>query len=319
MTIYQTLRLLFQEAILSDEQFSTLRQAEENRPVSIHWEVRIFLLLGITFLCGGLGTLVYKNIDTIGHQAIIALIALALAACGWFVWHARQPFRMHEAQKEQPLWDNILLLGCSLFLIFEGYFQYQYQIFGTSYGIATLIPAVLFAACAYRFDHIGVLTMALTAFTSWAGLAVTPLSIFQESAFDNNETLIHTGIVVGIVFISVGLLLQAKSIKPHFTFSYLSFGFNLVCIAALYGGANIVKGPYCLLILGMCALAILYARREQSYFFLLAGVVYGYIAFTTLIAQADWDFLGWLLYGMVSCFGIIYFFLNYKKFLEKNK
>lgn len=317
MTIYQTLRLLFQEAILSDEQFKTLSQEETTRPVSVHWEVRIFLMLGIGFLCGGLGTLVYKNIDTIGHQAIIALIALALAACGWFVWRKRQPFRMHEAQKEQPVADNILLLGCSLFLIFEGYLQYQYQIFGTRYGIATLIPALLFTVCAYRFDHIGVLTMALTAFTSWAGLAVTPLSIFQENVFHNEATLIHTGIVVGIVLIGVGLLINNRQIKPHFTFSYLSFGFNLVCIAALYGAFNIEQMPYCLLILGMCALAILYARRKQSYFFLLAGVVYGYIAFTTLISKADWLFEGWLLYGVLSCFGIVFFFLNYKKFLEK--
>jgi Predicted membrane protein (DUF2157) len=317
MTIYQTFRLLFQEAILSEEQFKTLTEEEKTRPMSIHWEVRIFLLLGISFLCGGLGTLVYKNIDTIGHQAIIALIALALGVCGWFVWQKRQPFRMHEAQKEQPLADNILLLGCSLFLIFEGYLQYQYQIFGTRYGLATLIPALLFTVCAYRFDHIGVLTMALTAFTSWAGLAVTPLSIFQENAFNNEVTLMHTGIIVGMVFIGVGLLLNQSRIKPHFTFSYLSFGFNLVCMAALYGAFSVTKLPYCLLSLGMCALAILYARREHSYFFLLAGVVYGYIAFTTLISEMDWAFEVWSLYGVLSCFGIVFFFLNYKRFLEK--
>jgi hypothetical protein len=317
MTIYQTLRLLFQEAILSEEQYKSLTKEEQTRPMSIHWEVRIFLLLGISFLCGGLGTLVYKNIDTIGHQAIIGLIVMSVAACGWFVWQKRQPFLMHATQKEQPFADNILLLGCSLFLILEGYLQYQYQIFGTRYGVATLIPALLFIACAYRFDHIGVLTMALSAFTSWAGLSVTPLSIFQENVFHNEATLIHTGIVVGIVFIGIGLLLNQRQIKPHFTFSYLSFGFNLVCIAALYGAFNISQPPYCLLILGMCALAILYARREQSYFFLLAGVVYGYIAFTTLISKIDWAFQGWLLYGILSCFGIVFFFLNYKKILEK--
>jgi hypothetical protein len=44
MTIYQTLRLLFQETILSEEQFKKLTWEEEIRPVSIHWEVRIFLL-----------------------------------------------------------------------------------------------------------------------------------------------------------------------------------------------------------------------------------------------------------------------------------
>jgi hypothetical protein len=97
MTIYQILRLLFQETILSEEQYKKLTWEEETRPISIHWEVRIFLLLGISFLCGGLGTLVYKNIETIGHQAIIGLImpiewALTLAgiaflALAYFLMH----------------------------------------------------------------------------------------------------------------------------------------------------------------------------------------------------------------------------------------
>jgi hypothetical protein len=327
MTISQTLRILVEKAIISPEQFDILQKEDETQPISVHWEVRVLLLAGISFLSGGLGVLVYKNIDTIGHQAIIALIALATTACAWYVYKKRQPFLMKDAQKEQPLADNILLLGCSLFLILEGYLQYQYQIFGTRYGIATLIPALLFTLYAYRFDHIGVLTMALTGFAAWAGITVTPLnafgfistgrdSIFQDDVFQHDTTLIHTGIVVGAVFILVGLVLNYQRIKPHFTFSYLNFGFNLVCIAALYGAFSISKMPYCLLCLAMSALGILYARREQSYFFLLAGVIYGYIAFTTLISKLDFSFEGWMLYGVLSCFGIVMFFLNYKKILK---
>lgn len=318
MTISQTLRLLLEKAIISTEQFDILQKEEQTQPISIHWEVRILLLAGISFLSGGLGVLVYKNIETIGHQVIIGLIALATLVCAWYVHKKRQPFLLNDAQKEQPLADNILLLGCSLFLILEGYLQYQYQIFGTRYGIATLIPAVLFTFCAYRFDHIGVLTMALTGFAAWAGITVTPLSIFQENVFKHETTLIHTGIVVGIVFILMGLVLNQQRIKPHFTFSYLNFGFNLVCIAALYGAFNIAKTPYCLLCLAMSALGVLYARREHSYFFLLAGVIYGYIAFTTLISKIDLKFEGWMLYGVLSCFGIVMFFLNYKKLLSKS-
>ena len=317
MTISQTLRLLLEKAIISTEQFDILQKENQTQPISVHWEVRILLLAGISMLSGGLGILVYKNIDTIGHQAIIGLIALATAASAWYVHKKRQPFLIKDAQKEQPLADNMLLLGCSLFLILEGYLQYQYQIFGTRYGIATLIPALLFTFCAYRFDHIGVLIMALTGFAAWAGITVTPLSIFQENVFKHEATLIHTGIVMGIVFILVGLILNYQRIKPHFTFSYLNFGFNLVCIAALYGAFSITQTPYCLLCLAMSALGILYARREQSYFFLLLGVIYGYIAFTTLISKLHFSFEGWMLYGVLSCFGIVMFFLNYKKIFKK--
>jgi Predicted membrane protein (DUF2157) len=316
MTIEQTIRQLLSKSIISNEQHDILQKEQQNRPISLHWEVRVLLLAGISLLSAGLGILIYQNIDTIGHQAIIGLIALATAACAWFVNKKRQPFQLKEAQKEQPLADNILLLGCSLFLILEGYLQYQYQIFGIRYGVATLIPALVFGFCAYRFDHIGVLTMALTAFVAWAGVSVTPLSIFQQNVFNNEATLIHTGMGVGLLLIIGGLFLNFRGIKPHFTFSYLSFGYNLACIASFYGAFHITITPYCLFCLAMSALGILYARREQSNFFLLAGVIYGYIALTALISKIDMAFEGWMLYGVLSCFGIVMFFLNYKKMLK---
>ena len=43
---------------------------------------------------------------------------------------------MGAIEKPNTIADNILLLGCSLFLILEAYLQYQYQIFGTRYGNA---------------------------------------------------------------------------------------------------------------------------------------------------------------------------------------
>ncbi len=316
MTIFKTINWLTEKDILTPEESETLKKDVRTRPISLHWEINILLLAGIACLTTGLGILIYKNIDTIGHQAIIALIGLATVACGWYVYHHKQPFLVHKMQKERPLADNVLLLGCSLFLILEGYLQFQYQIFGTRYGIATLIPATLFFFCAYRFDHIGVLTMAMTAFVSWMGLTVTPLSIFQENVFKHQFILIQTGIVVGIFLILVGLLLNYKNIKPHFTFSYLNFGFNLACIAALSGSfISSNSTVFCLLCLFLCGLGILYARREQSYFFLLAGTIYGYIAFTKLISEADFSFEGWMLYGIVSCLAIVFFFLNFKKLL----
>ncbi len=315
MNISHTLRLLFEKAIISPEHFEALKKESEVRPVFLHWEIRVLLLAGISFLSTGLGILVYKNIDTIGHQAIIGLIALAIIGCGWYVFKKKQPFLIGKVQKEQTLADNLLLLGCSLFLILEGYLQFQYQIFGTRYGLATLIPTVLFFVFAYRFDHIGVLTMAMTAFVSWAGLTVTPLSIFKEDVFHGEPYLIHTGIVTGVILVIAGLVLNYRHIKPHFTFSYLNFGFNLACIAALYGCFIINQTFYSVLCMAFCVLGVVYARREQSYFFLLAGVVYGYIAFTTLISQTYIPFEIWMMYGVVSCLGIVMFFLNYKKLL----
>jgi hypothetical protein len=308
---------LFERALIDEAERDKQLNATANEPISIHWEMRILWTLGIGLLSFGLGVLVYKNIETIGHQVIIAAIALAIILCGAYVWRKRSPFLRTNEQKAHLVADNILLLGCTLLLILEGYLQFQYTLFGNRFSIAALIPTLIFAACAYRFDHIGVLVMALTAFTAWAGLAVSPLSIFQaETVFHHEKTLIHTGIAIGLVLIGMGLLLERLRIKPHFTFAYLSFGYNLASVAAIYATSGFDKTSYGLLAMALGIAGIVYARWRHEPFFFLAGAIYAYIAFSILLAYGvagRWDETVWLLYGVLSAFGVVLLFLNYKK------
>ena len=316
MKFNNVLSLLLKEEIISPPQYNLLENHEKTKLVSIHWEARFFLVTGISLLSTGLGILIYTHIETIGHQAIIALIALAMATCGWYAYKKRFPFTLGAVEKPHVIADNILLLGCSLFLILEGYLQFQYQIFGERYGIATLIPAVLFFVLAYRFDHIGILTMAMTAFVSWTGISTTPINVLKDGVFNNQPTLILTGILVGSLLILVGQIMKFRAIKPHFAFSYTNFGLNLVCIACIYGAFQQDKVVYSLIGLAFSAFAIWYARREQSHFMLLAGVIYGYILFTILISKLNLEIF-WLYYGVFSCAGVVLFLLNFKKILQK--
>ena len=128
MTIFKTIEWLSEKDILSSEQSDALKKEVQTRPISVHWEINILLLAGIACLSTGLGVLIYKNIDTIGHQALIGLVALATIACGSYVYRKKQPFLWNEMQETRPLVDNILLLGCSLFLILEGYLILKLQI-----------------------------------------------------------------------------------------------------------------------------------------------------------------------------------------------
>ena len=318
MRLNNIFRLLLEKEIIAPPQYELLENHEKTQPISIHWEARIFLLAGISMLSSGLGILVYKNIETIGHQAIIALITLAMMACGWYAYQKRFPFTLGAVAKPHTIADNILLLGCSLFLILEGYLQYQYQIFGERYGIATLIPAILFFFVAYRFDHIGVLTMAMTAFVSWAGISTTPINVLKDGVFNHQPTLVLTGILVGSLFILVGQIMNFRSIKSHFSFSYANFGVNLVCIAAIYGALQDNKVVFSLICLAFSAFALWYARREQSHFMLLASAIYGYISFTILVSKLDLDVL-WLYYGVFSCLAVVLFLMNYKKILRRKE
>src|SRR5882672_2103524 len=70
---------LHAQGLLSDTSLEKVKAAEAGRLFSVHWELKTLLYLGVLLLSGGLGVLVYKNIDTIGHQAVLAFIAAVSA------------------------------------------------------------------------------------------------------------------------------------------------------------------------------------------------------------------------------------------------
>ena len=158
--------------LLPPAQAATIAEAERTRPFSLHYELRALLYLGSTLLAGGLGVLVYENRDSLGHSVITALIAGAMLACFAYAARYRPAFSRGQAPRPRVAAGYLLLLGCLLFLVLEGYVQVQYGVFGTRYGLATLLPAGLFLTLAYRYDHQGVLGLGLTALGAWVGVSV---------------------------------------------------------------------------------------------------------------------------------------------------
>jgi len=314
------LQELSRKGVLSSVDYKTALQCEKARPISVHWEVRILLGSGIALLSGGLGTLIYKHIESFGHMIIIGLIVLAIFGLARYVLIRRQPYTNGTASSYNTLVDYALLLACTLFLILEGYLQAQYQFFGERYGVATLIPAVLFFCLAYRFDHKGVLTMAITAFTAWAGcswqfetgkFSVFGLPWLVGGPGVGNVTLWRIGIGVGCGLIAIGAMLHRRRIKQHFTELYYLIGFNMACIAGLTRAVD--YRLFGLLVLGLSAVAIAYSRRRASPLFFVLSVIYAYVAFTRMIFF-DFD-IGWLVYGVISCAALVFLFFNYKHVL----
>ena len=121
---------LLAKQLISDESHRKVIEREENPILSLHWELRTLLYLGVTMLSTGLGIIVYQNIDTIGHQVILGFIALACAGCFFYCFKIGKPYFSGKIEHENPFFDYVLLLGCLLFLTFEGYVQYQYNVFG---------------------------------------------------------------------------------------------------------------------------------------------------------------------------------------------
>ena len=275
--------------IIAPEQQTEIAEIEQKRPFSIHWELRSMLYIGILLLSSGLGLLVYDNFDQIGHGALLVAIAITCVSCFVFAWRYRPEWTLGQTQSRSSLGDYALIMACLLFLTLEGYAQYAYNVFGMRYGLVTLLPAAFFLPLAYRFDHRGVLGMALTALVSWVGVTVRPLELYFKTNFFDQKT-VFSAIGLGIVLIVLALGLERQRIKPHFTYTYLTIAGNLLLIALL-GGLFNFEHQWVGFAIGLAVTCIAfdqYARRARrlanspagSFVYLLISVIYGYIGAT---------------------------------------
>jgi hypothetical protein len=316
---------LFQDGVISAEQLAAIDAHEQNKPMSVFWELRTILYLGVLLLTSGLGILIYLNIDTIGHQAILALILLSCAACFYYGYKNKKPYTNEEVKYESPFFDYIILLGSILFGIFVAYFQYQYSVFGTHYGLATLFPTAVFFFCAYFFDHKGILSLGISGLAAWAGFSMAPLQLLEGYDF-SSFSVIATAIVLGAIIAVFAYYSEIKNIKKHFTFSYNNFAINMLSVASLAALFEFdLKFLSFLLLVGICIYYIRYAIKHQSFLFLLLSVIYGYIGvsyvfFTTISSfNSDLAILTGFFYVTASCVGIVFFFIFYKRILGIKK
>jgi len=297
----------------------------KNRLFSLHWELRTMLYLGVLLLSGGLGILVYKNIDTIGHTAILIFICLVWAGGFYYCSKKKLPFSFLKVAAPNSFFDYILLLSCISFIIFIGYWQYQYHVFGERFGLVTFIPMLVLFVSAYFFDHLGVLSMAITNLAAWAGIAITPLQILKVNDF-NSESIIFTGIALGVGLIALGYVTRLRNIKSHFEFTYTNFGMHLLFIATLAAIFHFDK-LYAVWFVVLAGIAFYFykeAIRSKSFYILLMLTLYSYIGlsyviinfiFSTLHADMGGIYLS-LLYFIITGLGLIMFLISMNKKLK---
>jgi hypothetical protein len=313
---------LHSEGIISDASFEKLSKKYYKPLFSVHWELKSLLYLGVLMLTGGLGLLIYENLDTIGHQFVLGLIAIIWIGC--FAWCTKNklPFNAAKVRAPNDAFDYILLLGTISFVTFVGYLQYEYNIFGSNYGMATFIPMLVLFFIAYYFDHLGILSMAIVNLAIWMGVSVTPKALLLHADF-NSETIIYTYLLLGILLLLAAMLMQRFNFKRHFKFSYAHYGVHVTFIALLAGYFHYYDSAIAALwMAGIFILAFLVYRdslRNKSFYFLLLVVLYSYIAVSCLFvrvcmlmqSQVIFEFLS--LYFIGSAIGFIFLLIHLNK------
>ena len=314
---------LYNAGLLTEEERETLKTSAERPLLSVFWELRTLLYLGILLLTGGLGVWVYKNIDAIGHQTVIAAIGIVCAACFGYCIKKSSGYSNKKVESAGIFYDYILLLGCLLLLTFLAYLQYVYNVFGNRWGMATFIPMVILFVSAYYFDHLGVLSLAVTNLAAWLGITVTPLQLLSANDFDDAR-LIYSGIALGVALIAVAIVSKRKNIKAHFAFTYKNFGVHLTLVsllAAMFHFDHIYFLIF-LIVIAACYYVFWIALKEKSFYFTAVALLYAYVALSSVIVLMMisfnfGDFTLLAFYFIASAVALILALIHYNKILKQ--
>jgi len=315
-----TPRELLDKELISEEQFKKIELINSGKILSVFYELRTLLYLGVLMFTSGAGVLIYQNIGELGHLISIILLSLIMIGCFWYVVHHGQDYSNERVVSPSAYFDYILLLGCLLFVSIQGYIQYQYDAFSSWMEWNTLITAVFYFYVAYRYDHLGVLSMAITAFASFWGLKVSAAK-WQSGDFLDGSDLHITALIFSSALAAIVFYLDRKSIKRHFTFTYLNFCFLIFFAGALSGifMDSDFDLLFVLLIYAACLIAWYQSRTKKSFLFLLYAFVAGYVATTYLLGKyifEDEPAL-WYYYFLISCGGVIYLIIRYRRLFKR--
>ena len=296
---------LHEEGLLTATSLEKRKVQQSKKLFSVHWELKTILYLGVLLLSAGLGILVYNNIDSISHQAILLFIALLSAGGFTHCYKTKPPFSTSKVASPNSFFDYVLLLACLTFVTFIGYLQYQYHFFGDRFGLVTFIPMIVLFFTAYFFDHLGILSLGITNLAAWAGIAVTPTQILKENDF-NNSTIILTGLILGITLIAAGIISRRRAIKAHFAFTYTNIGMHILFISTLAGMFQFdsIYLLWFLLLAGIASYFFREALRTKSFYVLLILTLYSFLGVSYVIMRL-------LFYTIYTDIGGVYIFFLY--------
>jgi hypothetical protein len=273
---------LLEKSFITQEQATEINTYCNLNFFSIHNELKILLYLSVLMFSSGMGILIYQNIDTIGHVAILSLLLIVIAVSFYFCFKNSAGFKKEATAFSNPLFDYLVLVANILSCIFIGYLQFQYNTFGTHYGLATLVPTLVSFFCAYYFDNKSSLSIAITGLTAYIGLTINPKAILSNEIYDNPD-LSYSAILLGVIFILWTIYTDKIELKKHFNFVFLTFALHLISISCI---ANLFENYWFLFEILLAINVSYFFYKSQQYkavtlFFF--SILYAYIGFSILL------------------------------------
>jgi len=307
---------LLADAIISEKEVAAVKAYRSLGIFSLHNELLFLLYASVLLFTSGAGILIYKNIDTIGHTIILALLLLVCLGCYYFCYKKAKGFSKQETFFDHPLYDYLVLAATLLGCIFIGYLQFQYRPFGDQIAIPTLISALVALGSAYYFDNRSALSIGITGLAASIGITVTPKALLENDFFDN-PSLFYYGIALGILLMVWSEFSEKNNLKKHFVLIFICFAQHLIGICTITGLFDDFWPLHASLLSG--ASFYLYRKSHvlQSTTVFVFVLVYAYIGANILIFKminalelAD-------IFGLLTVLSPVY--MNYCKTLSFSK
>jgi predicted membrane protein DUF2157 len=282
---------LVEAGMLPPDEAPRLLRVARGELLSVHWELRALLYVGVLLITGGVGLLVKENLDRIGPVAIAAGIGLAAAAALGWVIRVAPPFSWQEVPSPNLALDYVLLLGVLLAAADLAYVEVKFTPLGADWSWHLLIVAVFAALAAFRFDSRAVFSLALSTFAAWRGVSAARFGtdLWWKGAED---AVRWNAIACGALFVVLGFSLKRTGRKAHFEPVAVTLGWLLILGALASGMDAQIWWPWAVALLlaglGLAAVAFL-VRRFPLFAF---GVAAAYAALSRLALDRTADTLG---------------------------
>ena len=270
-------------SVLSGEQAALFDRVARRLLVSLRFEIRALLYVGVLLLTSGVGLLVKEHHREIGPWAIAVAIGLAAAGCLFWVGRTAAPFSWGEVPSPNVAFDYVLLLGLLLFASDLAYIEVQFTLLGANWAHHLLVVGIVYVVAAYLWDSRTILGLALTTLAAWRGVSVSLASGWAWKS--QPDDLRENALVLGVVYLAAAALSVWLGRKAHFEAVFANAGLVLV-LGALMSGAldDEAAWPIWLAVLLVVAGVVMWHgfRLDRSLYF-AQGVVAAYIGLLRLL------------------------------------
>jgi len=198
---------LVQRGVIESRAAVPLRRVAAGSLVSIREELLVLLWAGVALISTGVGVLLKQNLHRIGPITIAVTLGLAACACLGWCWR--------RAGRPSFAFDSILLLGALLAAADLAFVEVKFTPLGAHWPWHLLTASVVYAGLAWRFDSRSLFSLSLTSFAAWRGVSIVGVAT-PWVAGSTDERLFAEALICGVVFVTIGKLLEAIRLKPPF-------------------------------------------------------------------------------------------------------